>query len=79
MRQLEGLAVELRRLGLSAVVDGNRRPRPGLRVANPARSTWIAAGTASYWWDEDPSRISPLDRPAEVARQIVGRLSRVRQ
>jgi hypothetical protein len=69
--QLVQLARYVRRTGLSAILEPDRHPFPGLVVGGTRAAGLIVAGTNRYWWGgSTPRPIGPLNRPREVAQAV---------
>jgi hypothetical protein len=82
LRHLARLATELRRTGLTAAVEPDRHPFPGVLATDPAASAVIMAGTGHYWRraDDDLVLVGVLTEPADAAsivhKWLTGRKAR---
>jgi hypothetical protein len=67
---LEGLAIDVRRLGLDATLYAHRRPRPALLVGDGVLAEWVEAAIFQFWRYGSGRAFGSLDDPASAALAI---------
>jgi hypothetical protein len=67
---LEGLAMDIRGLGLDATLYADRRPRPALLVSDGVLAEWVEAAVFQFWRYGSDHAFGSLDDPASAALSV---------